>query len=432
MIDGGEHPPDERTSRAEAAQRKIAFLYQVTGTLFAGPLDPRVRLTTLANLVVPDLADWCVVDMLTGKEPAGYERVAVSHWDPEKIERLGKLTRELPLPTEAAVGVSKVLVRGRSELVSDVSADVLQSIAGSADPLLSLLNARSYVIVPLQGAERPVGAITFVFSESNRRYGTDDLTLVEDLSQRAALALENARLYQQARDAVSLREDLLAIVSHDLRNPLNAIGVIADLLARAAPTPESVARTHEYGERLRRSALRMEHLIRDLLSFATIGAGRLTIEAHPTPVADLLREAMEVMQPSAAAKPVTIALGEVTPDAAVLCDKERVLQVLSNLIGNGIKFSPPGAAVRLAARRAGAEVEVSVSDDGPGIAPDALSHIFERFWQVRETARQGTGLGLYIAKGIVEAHRGRIWAESTVGVGSTFRFTLPFRADDRR
>jgi signal transduction histidine kinase len=419
---------DERTARAhaEAAQRRIAFLYQVTSTLFAGPLDARARLTTLANLVVPDLADWCVVDMVNPRTPATYERVAVNHWDPERIERLGAgAAQALPLPADAAVGVPKVLARGRSEMVTDVSPALLARIAASPDRLLALMAARSYLIVPLAGAEGPVGAMTFVFAESNRRYGSDDLALAEDLAQRAALALENARLYQQAREAVQLREELLAIVSHDLRNPLSTIATVASLLQKAEPTAQSATRTRDHGARLRRSVQRMERLIRDLLAFASIGSGHLTIDAQPVPVSDLMREAAEAIAPAAGEKRVLVTVADATPGLVVSCDKERILQVLSNLLGNAVKFSPAEGLVRLVSRGTVDEVELSVSDGGPGIPPEALAQIFERFWQAKETARQGTGLGLYIAKGIVEAHGGRIWADSIVGQGSTFRFVLP-------
>jgi len=424
-------PDDERTARAhaETAQRRIAFLYQVTSTLFAGPLDARARLTTLANLVVPDLADWCIVDMLNPRNPSTYERVAVNHWDPERIARLGAAVGQVhPLPADAAVGVPKVLARGRSEMVTDVSAALLARFAASPDRLLPTLGARSYLIVPLAGAEGAVGAITFVFAESNRRYGSDDLALAEDLSHRAALALENARLYQQAREAVQLREELLAIVSHDLRNPLSTIATVASLLQKAEPTPQSATRTREHGARLRRSVQRMERLIKDLLAFASIGSGHLTIDLQPVPVADLMREAAEAIGPAATEKRILITVGDTTPDLVVSCDKERILQVLSNLLGNAVKFSPAETVVRLVSRRTVDEVELSVSDGGPGIPAEALTHIFERFWQAKETARQGTGLGLYIAKGIVEAHRGRVWAESILGQGSTFRFVLPLRA----
>ncbi len=431
MTDDAPRPDDERTARAlaETAQRRIAFLYQVTGTLFAGPLDGRARLTTLANLVVPDLADWCIVDMLNPRAPTTYERVAINHWDPERIERLGSAAGQTyPLPTDAGVGVPKVLARGRSELVLDVSPELQRRIAASPDRLLATIGARSYLIVPLAGADGAVGTITFVFAESNRRYGRDDLALAEDLSQRAALALENARLYQQAREAVQLREELLAIVSHDLRNPLSTIATVAALLGKAEPTPQSAAKTREHGARLRRSVQRMERLIKDLLAFASIGSGHLAIDPQAVPVADLLREAAEAIGPIASEKRVLVTVADATPGLSVSCDKERILQVLSNLLGNAIKFSPVEGLVRLVSRRAAAEVELSVSDSGPGIASDALTRIFERFWQAKETARQGTGLGLYIAKGIVETHGGRIWADSTLGQGSTFRFVLPLRA----
>jgi signal transduction histidine kinase len=228
---------------------------------------------------------------------------------------------------------------------------------------------------------------------------------------------------------VRLREELLAIVSHDLRNPLSTISTVAALLTKAEATETSAARTREHAGRLRRSVQRMERLISDLLAFASIGSGHLTIELQPVSVADLLKEAAEAIGPAAQERRVIITVADTTPEVGVSCDKERILQVLGNLLGNAIKFSPPEGVVRLGSRRASeGELELSVSDRGPGIAPEALTQIFERSWQGNETGRERTGLGLYIAKGIVEAHGGRLWADSAPGQGSTFRFVLPLRA----
>ena len=414
---------EERQARAhaEAAQRRIAFLYQATSTLFAGPLDISSRLNTLTQLVVPDVADWCVVDRLVDDQT--YERAARAHWRPDAVAD-DPPTARFSVDRKAPLGVSNVLATGQSELVTHVSPTLTEALAASPDPLLAQLGAKSYIIVPLQSQDMRFGTVTFAFAESDRRYDADDLAMLEDLARRAALALENARLYQAAQQAVRVREDLLAIVSHDLRSPLSAVSMAAALLTRQAAAPDP-ARLQKYADTIKRSTERMEALIRDLLSFASIEAGHLVIEPKPTLVDDLLRDVLELMQPIASAKQVALDIDHEATGRIVRGDRGRLLQVFSNLIGNAIKFSPGGSIVRIGAHAAGGFAHFSVTDSGPGIPKDAQPRIFERFWQAENTARQGTGLGLFIAKGIVEAHRGRIWVESEVGRGSSFQFTVP-------
>ncbi|HEX4462798.1 MAG TPA: GAF domain-containing sensor histidine kinase [Polyangia bacterium] len=414
---------EERRARteAEAAQRRIAFLYQATSTLFAGPLDAAARLTTLARLVVPDVADWCVVDRLVDAD--SYERAARAHWQPDAHDREIPSAR-FTVDAKAPLGVSKVLTTGASELVTLCSPPLTAALAASGDPLLARLSAQSYIIVPLKSEDKTMGAVTFAFAESDRRYDADDLAMLEDLAHRASLALENARLYQAAQQAVRVREDLLAIVSHDLRSPLSAVSMAAALLTRSAGAPDPVRLT-KYADTIKRSTERMEALIRDLLSFASIEAGHLVIEPKPTLVDDLLRDVLELMQPIAASKQVALDIDHDATGRILMGDRGRLSQVFSNLIGNAIKFSPAGSIVRIGARATGHVAHFTVADSGPGIPKEAQPRIFERFWQAETTARQGTGLGLFIAKGIVEAHRGRIWVESEVGRGSTFQFTVP-------
>jgi signal transduction histidine kinase len=220
-----------------------------------------------------------------------------------------------------------------------------------------------------------------------------------------------------------LSGELLAIVSHDLRTPLSTIALGTTLLEDASQGQED--RTHVI-EIIKRAADRMERLIKDLQEMGRLDAGRtLRIDARSVELATLLREACEALHVQAAAKQQEVSCGLPAPPIAVCADPDRICQVLGNLIGNAIKFTPPGGRIVLAARREGREVRVSVTDQGPGIPESDLARVFEPYWQAPGTARLGAGIGLKIAKGLVEAHGGRIWVESKMGEGTTFSFTLP-------
>ncbi len=226
---------------------------------------------------------------------------------------------------------------------------------------------------------------------------------------------------EAARKAVTARDDLMGIVAHDLRNPLSAITLKAARLRRTADS-ESV---RQQAASIEHVAKRMEHLIRTMLDAATMEAYKFSVTPAPCAVDDLLRETLEMFGPLAESRQVRFEQSVNEPDLVICAERERVLQVLSNLLGNALKFTPPGGRVTLSVDREGTTVRFAVVDTGPGIPRENLSSIFERFWKVEASGERGTGLGLYIAKGIVDAHGGRIWAESEVGRGARFYFTLP-------
>jgi signal transduction histidine kinase len=277
--------------------------------------------------------------------------------------------------------------------------------------------------VPLRVADRILGVATFFTTDaSNRRYGPDDIVVAEELAQRASLAVENARLFNDAEQATRARDQMLGVVAHDLRNPLGTILMASDLLdgilAEDAPARRQVAM-------MRRAGDRMNRLIQDLLDIKRIEGGRLAVELRPVPARALLTEAVEMLRPLAASSAVALKLDAAEALPRVSADPHRIQQVLSNLIGNAIKFTPRGGSITVSGLRGARELRLAVSDTGPGIPAEQLPHIFGQFWQGSRTDRRGIGLGLSIAKGIVEAHAGRIWVESTVGQGSSFFFTLP-------
>ncbi|WP_163991880.1 ATP-binding protein [Pyxidicoccus caerfyrddinensis] len=412
-------------SEVEQAERRRSFLYQAMTTLFTHPPDPQGMYTLLAHLAVPDLADWCLVDAL--EQGPWVSRMATACLDPMQQERAGSLPTRTELRDDAPVGLLRVLRTGESELVPAVTDSLLRAAAAEpAHPaLLRALQARSYMIVPLRARGHTLGAVTFVASGSGRRYGPDDLALAEDLCLRASLAIDNARLVGESRRAARAREDLLAVVSHDLKNPLGVVQLGAALLLRGAgskPGGESVAKQ---ATRIQDATERMSRLISDLLDWGRLEAGGLPLELGEHTVAALLTEAVESIRPLAEAKGLHLNVELPAGDVRTRCDRVRVLQVLGNLLGNAVKFTGAGGELAVGARTRGLAVAFHVRDTGAGIAPEALPHIFDRYWQARDAASRGTGLGLAIAKGLVEAHGGTIQAQSTLGEGSTFTFTLP-------
>ena len=248
-------------------------------------------------------------------------------------------------------------------------------------------------------------------------------TLSEDLN-RTNQSLVEAR--DAAEKASREREEMLAIVAHDLRNPLNVVMIARGLLAE---TEGSAERRDQLLGLIRRSTQRMNRLIEDLLEVVRQESGKMTLVLEEESAASILEQAVEMCQAGAMEHNISLEAHEVPADLAVIADDERIMQVMSNLVGNALKFVPSGGSVVLECQRKGNEAVFAVIDSGPGIAVEDLDRLFEKFWQRGRGDNRGVGLGLAIARGIVEAHGGRIWAESTVGSGSTFYFTLPAVAE---
>jgi signal transduction histidine kinase len=241
----------------------------------------------------------------------------------------------------------------------------------------------------------------------------------------AELLSQEQERHQKTKAALTTREEFLAIVSHDLRNPLNHILMAVQNLLEE---PKDIK---ELASSINRSAGEMLQLIEDLLEVERIAVGKLTLHYEEHDVSEIIKQAVEELQGAAASKGISLEAEPQDVCGYVVCDRSRVMQVLSNLIGNAIKFTPAKGQICVSCQRTGPEgkeVQVSVSDTGEGIAPEKIKTIFERFSQIHNQDRRGIGLGLYIAKMMVEEHPGRIWVESKLGEGSTFHFTLPLRS----
>jgi len=407
--------------RTESAQR---FLSEASMRL-AESLDYETTLAHVARLAVPTIADWCVVDLADG---ASIRRVSAAHSDPAKQQLALDLEKRYPMDVNAATGVPNVVRTGAPEWAPEITDGELSAVARDAEHLSMLreLGLKSYVVVPIPLNGNAVGAIALGTAESGRRYSEADLHVAEDLGRRVGAAIENARLYAAAQDAIAVRERVLAVVSHDLRNQLGVVAMAAEIVARRVPPSTAATELQKPVETIRRTTDAMQHLLGDLLDMASIEAGRLSIERQSMEIKPILEDACETHEAIARAKGLWLRAELDVEGVTVLADRKRILQVLGNLLGNAIKFSDSGS-VTLSASAQDTDVVIAVTDTGPGIPPSEREAIFEpyRTIQREKEGPRGSGLGLYIAKGIITRHNGRMWVESDVGRGSTFFFTLP-------
>ncbi|MBX3158021.1 MAG: GAF domain-containing protein [Deltaproteobacteria bacterium] len=409
------------TNTDVTAQR---FLDEATKLLNAS-LDYGKTLQELARLAVPDMADWCVVDLVV---ESGAIRRTCAHDDPQMVERARAWNDRYPPDPAAPTGSAKVIRTGEVEFHAEVTDRDLVQIARDEEHLESLrrCGVRSLVTAPLVARDRVFGAVTLVTTESGRRYNAQDVEVARELGRRAGMAVDNARLYHDSQQATRTREEVLAIVSHDLRNPLGAISLAAANLViehGAAPTSRRLL------ELIGRSTSRMEHLIDNLLDMASIEARGLSLSLAPHDPALLVRNVVETDEAVAAERKIAIAVDCDFGGAQLVCDGDRIEQLLGNLLSNATKYCRPGDRVTVRGRLAGDRAEFVVEDNGPGIAPDEIPFLFQPYWAARRSAvRKGTGLGLYICKGIVDAHGGAIWVQSQPGQGASFGFSIPMRA----
>jgi signal transduction histidine kinase/CheY-like chemotaxis protein len=419
-------------TEAEDAERRASYLGEASRVL-ASTLDYQKTLAQVAQLSVPNLADWCAVDMVG--EGGSLVRLAVAHSDPAKVAWAHELQQRYPVDMDAPQGVPNVLRTGQSELYSDIPEEMLVAAAIDDEHLRIMreIGFTSAMIVPLSVHGRTLGAITFVSTESGRRYGPTDLAFAEDLARRAATAIDNARLYTQAQDArrsaeeaSRLKDEFLATVSHELRTPLTAMLGWAHLL-RAGHLDEPGAKNAL--EIIERNARSQSQLIDDLLDVSRIITGKLRLDVRQIDPASFIESAIEALRPAAEAKGVRIQKVMDTGVHSIAGDPARLQQVVWNLLSNAIKFTPKGGRVQVRLERVNSHMEVAVSDTGSGISSKFLPHVFDRFRQAdQSTSREygGLGLGLAIVRHLVELHGGTVRADSHgEGHGSTFTVMLP-------
>jgi len=399
-------------------EKGLQALTDIAAVLSAtGPVAD--ALERVAQAAVTGIANVCIIDVVgpaadlvprpvvaTAEAELAQLLRATPHGDALSLGALGTVLQlDLSAPTPSTpipAGVSERL----DVLRAHGAADVLFVTAGVHD--------------------RVHAVVTLAFT---RRGAIDDLTrrFAMALASRVSVGLDRALLENDLRTAVGSRDRVLGIVSHDLRNPLSAVAMcLSGLHDEPPPSAEMAAGLIAAAQD---AVGTMQRMIQDLLDTAALDAGRLSIHMETHPVDLLVRYALAPLQGLVAEAGVVLGTHSESADARVMADPDRIAQVISNLVGNAARFTDPGGRIDVTSRVAGRDVEVIVSDTGSGIAPDAIPHVFDRYWhsgrRPERGARRSTGLGLSIAKGIVEAHGGRIWVDSVLGVGSQFHFTMP-------
>lgn len=423
---------DVTAERREAERRE--FLARATLELSAS-LDYARTLSTVARLAVPRIADWCTVDIV---ENGVRRRLAAMHVDPAKLELVHQMDRRYPTDPEATYGVARVLRFGKPELIARIHPALVESVARDPEHLAMLrkLDLHSYLCVPMVHGGRIIGALTLAMAESKREYDTKDVELATSLADRAAVAVENARLFQSAELARSeavlanrAKDDFLAILGHELRNPLAPILTALELM-----TEQSGVQSSRHRAVIERQVRHLMRLVDDLLDVSRILRGGVTLAREPVDVEEVVRRAIELASPLLEERCHRLHV-QVPSDLRITSDGVRLTQVLTNLLTNAAKYTEPRGRIEVRVDTTPSTITFTVRDTGMGIAPDMLPRVFDMFVQAPQAldrAQGGLGLGLTIVKNLVRLFGGSISVHSAgPGLGSEFVVELPNEASGK-
>lgn len=403
--------------RTEEGERFLAE----AGNELAQTLALDTTLAAIADLPIPRLADASIVDLVP--EIGDTMRRTASTRQRAELTPSLRAVAGHPLTYDSPSPIIDAIRRGRREIVDGVDEEWLEANADTdVIPHWRALGARSLMILPLVVAGETIGAITLIRIDG--AFDTEQRVLADKYAAVASTTLANVRLYGAAQQANRARDEVLGVVSHDLRNPISAIAMCARVLKENAPA-DSAARA-DLLDTIRVSTEQVNRLIQDLVDVASIERGKLALEVRDEEPAQLALQALHMFELEATEHGVSLEAALPTNLPLIAADGGRVVQVLGNLVRNAIKFTPENGRITIGAVPEDAGVRFTVSDTGRGIAPENQTRIFDRYWESSDGARaRGSGLGLSIAKGIVEAHRGQISVRSVPGEGSMFSFTIP-------
>ncbi|MCA1593012.1 MAG: PAS domain S-box protein [Acidobacteria bacterium] len=412
----------DRKQSAEA----LRFMAEASEILTSS-LDYETTLESLARLSVSTIADYCLIDV--AGDDGQIRRIATAHRDPAK-EELAYALRSYPPDPHKSEGIPKVLRTGKPQIVPRVDEEMLKTLTLDEEHagLLRRLGLKSYMTLPLRARERTVGALTFGITESERAYTSADLTFAQELARRAALAVDNARLYSRAQEANKAKDEFLATLSHELRTPLTPIIGWLQMIRDGRITETD---TRHGLQIIEKNSQALTRLINDLLDMSSILSGKMRIERVPVEIGEVVREAVETIRTQADNRGIPLEIATCDGDARPLVsgDRTRLVQVFWNLLNNAVKFSDAGQRVRVECETRDREVRVTVADEGRGIEANFIPHVFERFRQADSSTTRvygGLGIGLALVKSFVEAHGGEVAVESPgQGQGSRFVVILP-------
>ncbi len=407
-------------TEAKRAERGLQMLAE-SSRAFSLSLDLDETLAAVAQLSLPVLADMAMLDVVDGGIA---RRIAASQLD-ERGTLAFDRARSFPPQLDEPGMQAEVIRTGHSLTITDPDEDWIASSARSSEhaEVLRSLDIGSIAIVPLQTQRGVLGSLTLVRLPSRSAFNEAEVTLAEELGRRAAVAIENARLYESAQKATGARDDMLGVVSHDLRNPVHTIFMSSSFLIDLLPEERKAER--QQARIIKRSAERANRLISDLLDITRIESGKFALDLRLHSAAAMVDEVIEQSRSTAEEKGIALERGDVDETVTLRADRDRVIQALGNLVANALKFTPKGGRVTISVIADGVFARVGVADTGAGITEEQLPKLFDRYWQANRLDKRGVGLGLSIVKGIAIAHGGSIDVESTVGEGSVFELRLP-------
>ena len=403
-------------SERARANTALQVLAEVSDTLTSS-MGLEESLDAVIHLMVPRVADWCALDLVDGEQ---LTTVARAHTAPDHEDALLRFLADTAAQS-GPHGLLEVWRSGRPLLVPIVEAGRGPLSTGHEMP--GDVEPQSLIRVPFSIGNDIAGILTMAATQMGHEFDDFDLRLATQITRRIALAVGHARYYRDAQRAIRMRDEVLAIVSHDLRNPLNTIHMASSVLREELGASEACRRL----DAIDRAVERSHALIRDLLDVACLHTGGLKIEPLPCSPQPLLDEVRTIFTPQAEDESIDLRIRVPDADSKVLADRDRIVQVLSNLVANALQHTPERGQIEI-----GAHVDTGrgqcvfwVHDSGPGVNLDQRSRLFEPFWQARKLRRGGAGLGLAIARGLVDAHGGHIWVDTDVERGARFCFTLP-------
>ena len=419
--------------RDVSEQRRIAdtsrLLADVSAAL-VGSLHYQSVLREVAELTVPALGDLCFFDVLNADDEI--ERIGWKHVDADKSSLAAEVRQFVPGRLAEHHPINEALRTGQSVLVAEVTNDWLRKIAISAEHLdfLRSLQLSAVMTVPMRIGERSFGTMTFAHCASNRGYSSEMVALAEEIARRTALAVQNAKLFEQLRDADRKKDEFLALLAHELRNPLAPIRNAVEFLRLKGPSDPEL---QEARDMIERQIVHMVRLVDDLLDVSRITRGKVELHIERLDLARIIQTALETSRPLVEASKQELFVDLPTEPLAIECDLTRLAQVVSNLINNSAKYTREGGRIWLSARKDHHWAEISVRDNGLGIPSNMLPQVFEMFTQVDRTlgrSHGGLGIGLTVVRRLVEMHGGTVEARSEgLDKGSEFVVRLPLSTE---
>lgn len=413
--------------RAEDSMRFLAH----AGASLAELVDYSSTLNRIANLAVDGFADWCVVDLVN--DNGERERLTVTASETADVKAARSADQDFHPVGDAAGLIPHVLRTGEPEVVSDLFAADSDTAAQGPERMNRLreIGVRSYLCVPLLSRGRVVGGMTFLSSSTRRRFGEDELRVAENLAERVATAIENAQLYRELQEQDRRKDEFLATLAHELRNPLAPIRNGLQILRMAGADGEIVGQTLTMMDR---QLGHITHLVDDLMDMARVSSGKVVLRVEPSPLKPLIDAAVETSRQMIEAAKHEFTLRTPGEPLTVAADRTRLVQILANLLNNAAKYTPPGGRIEMSAERDGAFAAIRIADNGVGISSDLLPKVFEMFNQVGaslDRSQGGLGIGLTLVRRLVEMHEGTVEAESPgEGLGSVFTVRIPLAVEE--